>query len=59
MFAISLIAAINISAKLSMIYLVVIPLLGAGIAFIILKTYNKENNLDLRFEKIIKEAMYE
>ena len=25
----------------------------------ILKTYNKENNLDLRFEKIIKEAMYE
>lgn len=39
MFAISLIAAINISAKLSMIYLVVIPLLGAGIAFIILKTY--------------------
>jgi len=25
----------------------------------ILKNYNKENNLDLKFEKIIKEAMYE
>lgn len=39
MFAISLIAAINISAKLSMIYLFVVPILGMGIAFIICKTY--------------------
>lgn len=39
MFAISLIAAIRISAKLSLIFLVAIPLLGVAIAFLILKTY--------------------